>query len=88
MTEQCKYLAYMLRLWRVDANGEVVWHASIEDPHTGERRGFANLDRLFEFLEWQTREIDQIQATAWAAARPAVRPENRQPPRKVPSRAL
>ncbi len=88
MTEQCKYLAYMLRLWRVDANGEVVWRASIEDPHTGERHGFADLDRLFEFLERQTREIDQIQATALAAARPAVRPENRQPPRKVPSRAL
>jgi hypothetical protein len=28
------------------------------------------------------------QPTAWAAARPATRPENRQPPRKVPSSAL
>ncbi len=88
MTEQRTYLAYMLRLWQVNTNGEVVWHVSIEDPHTGERHGFANLDRLFEFLERQTRELDQIQATALAAARPAVRPENRQPPRKVPSRAL
>ncbi len=51
MAKQRRYLAYMLRLWRVDANGEAVWRASLEDPHTGERRGFASLDRLFELLE-------------------------------------
>lgn len=48
------YLAYMLRLWQVRIDGDVAWRASIENPHTGERHGFANLDRLFEFLEEQT----------------------------------
>ena len=56
MTEQRKYLAYMLRLWRVDTNGEVTWRVSIEDPHTGERHGFTNLDRLFEFLKGETHD--------------------------------
>ena len=40
-------------------------------------------DRLLRLAE----EFQACQ-TARAAARPAVRPENRQPPRKVPSRAL
>ncbi len=53
-TERPHYFAYLLRLWQVAANSEVVWRASIEDPHTGERRGFSNLDRLFEFLRQRT----------------------------------
>lgn len=53
--EQRPYFAYMLRLWCVNANGDVVWRASIEDPHTGERHGFASLDHLFAFLEEQAR---------------------------------
>jgi hypothetical protein len=48
------YRAYLLRLWQAEQADEVVWHASLEDPHTGERRGFADLARLFEFLEEQT----------------------------------
>jgi hypothetical protein len=54
--EQRPYFAYMLRLWCVSANGDVVWRASIEDPHTGERHGFASLEQLFKFLERQARE--------------------------------
>ena len=50
------YISYLLRLWR--ANGDkaqgrdekVVWRVSLEDAHTGERRGFASLDELFDFL--------------------------------------
>ncbi len=63
-TERPRYFAYLLRLWQVATNGEVVWRVSIEDPHTGERRGFANLDRLFEFLAERTYETnrDEIQA--------------------------
>jgi hypothetical protein len=53
--EQRRYVAYLLRLWCVNANGDVVWRASIEDSHTGERHGFASLDHLFVFLEEQAR---------------------------------
>ena len=53
--DQVRYLAYMLRLWQVHIDGEVRWRASIEDPHTGERRGFADLEALFGFLANQLR---------------------------------
>ncbi len=53
-TEQQHYLAYMLRLWQVSSDGEPIWRASLESPHSGERHGFANLEMLFAFLEEQT----------------------------------
>jgi hypothetical protein len=48
------YRAYLLRLWQVEGDDRPAWHASLEDPHTGERRGFADLAGLFEYLEEQT----------------------------------
>jgi hypothetical protein len=53
-TEQQRYFAYMLRLWQVSSDGEPIWRASLESPHTGERHGFANPELLFAFLEEQT----------------------------------
>jgi hypothetical protein len=52
--EQRRYFAYMLRLWQVDSNGEPIWRASLESPHTGERVGFASLEDLFDFLRERT----------------------------------
>lgn len=43
------YFSYLLRLWR-EEEGTAVWRASLQDPRTGERVGFAYLDELFEFL--------------------------------------
>ncbi len=48
--ERSRYLAFMLRFWQVDSDGAPVWRASLENPHTGERRGFASMEALFEFL--------------------------------------
>ena len=48
--EQPIYLAYLLRLWRVTDNGKPVWRASLQDPQTRERVGFASLDDLLHFL--------------------------------------
>ena len=49
------YLSYLLRLWRVDGDeGLSVWRASLESSRTGERRTFASLDDLFEFLSKAT----------------------------------
>jgi hypothetical protein len=53
------YRAYLLRLWRVNSGGSMVWHVSLEDSRTGERRGFADLKGLFEFLEEQTNKAGQ-----------------------------
>lgn len=49
------YVAYLLRLWRVNANGRWVWRASLEHPQTRTRQGFGDLGELFEFLETQCR---------------------------------
>ena len=49
------YLSYLLRLWPVQVEEtEYSWRGSVEDPETGKRIGFANLDELFAFLEMQT----------------------------------
>lgn len=53
--EPHRYMAYMLRLWQVDSDQGLSWRASLENPHTGERRGFASLEALFKFLEEQTQ---------------------------------
>jgi hypothetical protein len=48
--EQRGYMSYLLRLWQIKSGGELVWRASLESPHTGERVGLASLDDLFGFL--------------------------------------
>ena len=52
--DQPEYVSYLLRLWRGSGEETAVWRASLESPHTGERRGFASLDELFDFLRQQT----------------------------------
>jgi hypothetical protein len=52
--EQSAYQSYLLRLWRVK-EGEEGWRASLESAQTGERRGFATLDALFDYVRSQTR---------------------------------
>ncbi len=60
--EATRYFSYLLRLWCVDVNGEAVWRASLEDSHTGERHGFADLDRLYAFLQERTHDFDRSRA--------------------------
>lgn len=49
--------SYLLRLWCADTGGRC-WRASLEDLRTGERIGFASLERLFDFL------MEQIEGDA------------------------
>ncbi len=58
-------MAFLIRLWRVDDQRHSTWRASIQDPHTGERRGFVDLKGLFAFLEEETS--DRCQRTGLAA---------------------
>ena len=53
-----RYLSYMLRMWQTSDKRKQVWQASLESPGTRERRGFASLEDLFDFLE---AEIGQSQ---------------------------
>jgi hypothetical protein len=48
------YKSYLLRFWqeqRQNARLPTIWRFSLEDPHTGQRQGFANLEALFNFLK-------------------------------------
>lgn len=65
-TESSPYRAYLLRLWQADreASGCAGWRASLEDPRTGERLGFASLEQLFAFLlAFTESEANQHRAT-------------------------
>ena len=42
-----QYHADLMRLWRT-TDGE--WRASLDDPHTGERRCFTTLERCLDYL--------------------------------------
>jgi hypothetical protein len=59
--EPIKYLAYLLRLWRVRGDGEegTGWRALLKSPLTGEQHGFASLEELCEFLRRQTRVMPE-----------------------------
>jgi len=45
-----RYRAYLLRLWQTGEDNAAAWRVLLEDPRTGERHGFADLDGLFTFL--------------------------------------
>ena len=51
--ERSDYQSYLLRLWRAK-EGEEGWRASLESAQTGERKGFATLDALFDYVRSQT----------------------------------
>jgi hypothetical protein len=44
------YFSFLLRVWRVRTDGDVVWRATLEDVSTGEKHGFGSLDALIEHL--------------------------------------
>ena len=48
------YHAGLLRLWRERSGG--VWRASLQDAESGERIGFADLERLFAYLQHLTED--------------------------------
>jgi hypothetical protein len=50
-----RYVAYLLRLWRVNNAEHSDWQASLEDPHNGKQTGFADLASLFVYLKDQTQ---------------------------------
>ena len=56
--EQPTYYSYLLRLWQEDEQC-LTWRMSLEKVHTGERRGFASLGDLFDFLQQQTKISSQ-----------------------------
>ena len=54
--------SFILRLWQVQgeevqgARGEQwFWRASLDDPQTGDRVGFTNLETLFNYIREKTK---------------------------------
>jgi len=56
-----KYRSYLLRLWMDDSNGNQVWRISLENPFSGERRGFASLKDLCAYLKEKMMGENEIQ---------------------------
>ena len=49
-----RYCSYLLRCWQEQHLvhlGPAAWRFSLEDPHTGERQGFATFEALIAFLQ-------------------------------------
>jgi len=53
-TDQHTYRSYLLRLWRSKSDDTLSWYASLEDPVSGERKGFSDLRSMIEYLETET----------------------------------
>lgn len=47
------YIAYLIRLWR---EGPGVWRGMLEDPRTGARVYFKDVDELLAFLREQVKQ--------------------------------
>ncbi len=69
MTKQTIYISYLLRMWQTRDGETCTWRASLEQPGTRERQGFASLDEMFRFLQ------DQV-ACQPAQAHPGDMPED------------
>ncbi|MFW5941378.1 MAG: DUF2272 domain-containing protein [bacterium] len=54
MSKNRDYKSYLLRLWRAAGKQWEPWQAMLEDPHTGERHGFASMEALFRHLRRTT----------------------------------
>ena len=57
------YRAFLLRLWQTPETPGG-WRASLEDPHTGERRAFGSLAELTAFLAQAPAEVSGPVSTA------------------------
>jgi hypothetical protein len=55
-------------MWQVESEGEWVWRASLDDPHSGQRRGFAGLAELVAFLEQEASGVRDAPALPDAAS--------------------
>ena len=53
VTKRTGYFSYLLRMWQTRDGEACAWRASLEQPGTQERRGFATLEELFDFLRQQ-----------------------------------
>jgi len=51
---QRRYISYLLRLWQIESQGQLMWRVSLEEARTGERHGFPDLEALIAYLREET----------------------------------
>jgi len=58
MEKRTHYLAFLLKVWPVvsKSKSRLIWRASLENPYTGKRHGFQDLETLHKFLKALTQE--------------------------------
>ena len=57
-----RYRTFLLTLWEErnrDRGSAPVWRFRLEDPRTGQRRGFASLEALVEALKQEMGDNDE-----------------------------
>lgn len=56
-----EYVSFLLRLWRVDAQGAPAWRISLQRPGSTEAISLPDLETLLAFLqsEMKTEDADQ-----------------------------
>ena len=54
MDDAPRYYSYLLRVWLVGDGDQPHWRTSLEDTHTGERKGFTSITALCEYLQQRT----------------------------------
>jgi hypothetical protein len=55
MKDQVPYHAYLLKLWPVISNENTLWRLVLENPYTGKRLGFKDLEAFVHFLRSLTQ---------------------------------
>jgi hypothetical protein len=72
--QRSDYVSYLLRLWRDDGSEGTAsrqptapWRGSLENPHTGQRLGFASLEALFDYLQEETGAVAASQEQGHAS---------------------
>lgn len=56
------YRAFLVRFWQ---EGEDVWRGMVEDPHSGQRHAFADVEQLLDFLRQQVRPAESARGEKW-----------------------
>jgi hypothetical protein len=57
--DDASYRSYLLRIWVEVVDGVEKQRFSLEDPFTGERKGFAYMEDLFTYLEKQIQQNNE-----------------------------
>jgi hypothetical protein len=75
--ERSRYQVYILRLWRepADPPGKPTpWRFVLEEPKTGQRRGFKDFDALMGFLAMELQRQDALENESFNPDRAEDRP--------------